>query len=140
MKDILFNIDDEAEILATHWAFAVQTMRRFSEFQVLYEHYPWRFALLLDDNDSVVQQTLLHMKEEWTLLMDLEARCDGASSVWPLKQLPHTRWYSYREVFTYAAERQFQKSEGLLELVRAWQPNPSSTLGNEDRFSGLATG
>ena len=137
VQDALFNVDEQDVILTAHWRYVVVTLQRFSAFGLLYTRFPWRCFLLLDENKEIVERTLQDMKSEWEFLLQLEAAHAKPSEVWPLKQLCFTRWYCYREVMTYAEERRFEDCSDLRDLVKAWQPQPSSSLGAEDTFRNL---
>ena len=122
---------------ATEWLgelfrFAMATVKRFAEFQVIYQSFPWRFVLVLEP--STRDETLSAMKKEWEFLLQMEEQHASELKRYPFNLLPHVRWYAYREVMTYCAERSFQFSAELAELISSWFPDPVSTLGADEVF------
>ena len=135
IEDIICDADDEevaSDRLQEHFKFAVCTLQRFTEFQLIYLSFPWRFFLLLDP--AWRERVLKEMKAEWSFVLEMESLHSGDLKKYPWSQLPHTRWYVYREVMTYAAERSFQWHEDIAALVAAWYPDPVSTLGADEVF------
>jgi len=147
IADILaggFNEDEEHNVLLVRFQYATCTVKRFLEFALLFESYPWGFHKLLVKDENTVTSTLATMKEEWRFLMKLEAETPKLHQKWPVKQINQLRWYAYREVMTFCEERDFSAEpkvlEEIRELVRAWVPNPMSTLGCDKVFKELRSG
>ena len=76
--------------------YATCTVKRFLEFALLFESYPWGFHKLLVKDENTVTSTLATMKEEWRFLMKLEAETPKLHQKWPVKQINQLRWYAYR--------------------------------------------
>lgn len=93
LLDVLKGCDpvSEPEILTVHLKFLVSVIRRFMEFGLLYQHYPWRFFLLLLGDVGISNTVLSDMKEEWQFLMNLEKTT--CHQQWPLKAVPHLSWF-----------------------------------------------
>ena len=142
IKEILGTLDQSqvSEVLRIHFKHLIATVQHFSEFALMFQNFPWRFALLLDADEAVVARTARECKEEWDFLLKQEELCADASKCFPLKDVPFVRWYAYREPMTFMEERRFKVDDDVRSLVRAWQADPSSTLGCEDSFRNLRTG
>ncbi len=135
VRDILATANDQDqadEILGIHFQFAISTVKRFWEFALLYQSFPWRFAMLL--NPSTRDQTLLEMKEEWEFLLSLESKHAANLKKYPYSLLPHVKWCAYREIMTFADERGFGWGPELEKLILSWLPDPISTLGADEAF------
>ncbi|CAE7449843.1 unnamed protein product, partial [Symbiodinium sp. KB8] len=142
IKEILGTLDQSqvSDVLRIHFKHLIATVQHFSEFALMFQNFPWRFALLLDADEAVVARTARECKEEWEFLLRQEELCADASKCFPLKDVPFVRWYAYREPMTFMEERRFKVDDDVRSLVRAWQADPSSTLGCEDSFRNLRTG
>lgn len=135
LRDIIaFECSDD--VLTTHLMFLVAVLKHCDEFALIFRHFPWRFRLLCDQVPDVVARTLQEMKEEWNLLMGIEKNT-MLHNKYPLKDMPFLRWFIYREIMTVAEELGWSASTTLVDLVKAWFPDPCSTLGCEDSFRQL---
>ena len=136
-----FQEDEQQEILALHLEFATCTVKRFLEFSLLYESYPWGFHRLLLEDVGTVTATLEDMRADWEFLLSLEAMLPNVHQKWPMKQVNPVRWQCYREVMTFCEERGFASSgrqfEEIKELIQSWVPSPMSTLGCDKVFREL---
>ena len=121
-----------SEWLLEHFKFAVATVKRFSEFQLMYLAYPWRCFLLMDP--AYRQSILAEMKKEWTFLLKMEELYAQDQRKWPFSHMPHLKWHAYREIMTYCAERSWEFSTGVFDLVASWFPEVVSTLGADEVF------
>ncbi|CAE7439645.1 unnamed protein product [Symbiodinium sp. CCMP2592] len=139
LEDIVWNVDPEdvPSLLNVHFKHTVATLRRLAEFGLLYGSFPWRFFLVCDSDDHVAARTLKEMKDEWTFLLRQEEAAPNAHGSFPLSQVIWLRWRVYREVMTFAEERDFRLCEEVRQLIKAYQASPSSTLGCEDAFRSL---
>ena len=111
-----------SEWLQEHFKFAICTLKRFAEFQLIYLSFPWRFFLLLDPcwRETVLEE----MKIEWAFLLQMECCHSEDLKKYPWSNLPHVRRYVYREIMTYCAERSWKWSDDMALLVQAWFPEP----------------
>eukprot|EP00438_Fugacium_kawagutii_P017043 Skav204912 [mRNA] locus=scaffold1506:6188:7003:- [translate_table: standard] len=134
LLDVLKGSDPESEqqLLAVHVKFLISVIRRFMEFGLMYQHYPWRFFLLTVGDVGISNSVLSDMKEEWEFLMTLEKTT--CHQQWPLKAVPHLSWFVYREVMTAAEECNWTATADLVERVQSWFPQPCSTLGADAVF------
>ena len=136
-----FTEDEEGEVLMVLFKYATCTVKRFLEFSLLFDSFPWAFHRILFEDSATVSATLLRMKNEWEFLKKMEAQHSKLHSTWPVSQINPVRWQAYREVMTFCEERSFANSGSALremqELVRAWVPNPMSTLGCDKVFREL---
>ena len=126
------SVEEANEWLLELFNFAIATVKRFSEFQLLYLAYPWRFCLLLDP--AFRQSTLDDMAKEWTFLLKMEERHAQDLKKYPFCLMPHLRWHCYREIMTFCAERSWKFSKDVFDLVAAWFPEVVSTLGADAVF------
>ncbi|CAJ1454454.1 unnamed protein product [Effrenium voratum] len=134
--DVRGDLELEHDLLSVHFRFTVATVRRFLEFSLIYQHYPWRCFLLLDEDPAVVEATLKGMQNEWEFVLAQEARLPNFGR-WPWSEMPHLRRYAYRELMTFMEERRWSMTEEARALIHAWWPDPASTLGCEDVFRSL---
>ena len=91
--------DDSDMVLSVHFRFVIATMRHFCEFGLLYQHFPWRFFLLLSGDKKLTDATLAEMKNEWSFLLSLE-KGGECHRQYPCKMVPHLSWFAYREIMT----------------------------------------
>lgn len=133
LVDIIKNVEDPSEILAIHIRFLVATTRRFLEFGLLYQAFPWRFFLLLSQDKELTESTLASMRVEWDFLLKVETS-GQCYRKWPLNSIPHLLWFAYREVMTAAEESKWAMTEELQQRVQAYFPEPCSTLGADAIF------
>lgn len=141
INDILcsgFEEDEQQEILKVRLEFSTSTVKRFLEFSLLYESYPWAFHKLLLEDVGTVTATLEDMKADWEFLLSLEAMLPNVHQKWPMKQVNPVRWQCYREVMTFCEERGFASTgrqfQEIKELIQSWLPSPMSTLGCDSVF------
>ena len=127
--------DDAKAILDAHFQFAWATVRRFGEFGLMFRHFPWRFQLLLHKDAEIVNKVLEEMQTVWKLVLRLETTL--GVTAFPLKDVPYTRWYAFREVMTLAEESAFKMTEALQDLVQAWTCEPAASLACEASFRQL---
>ena len=132
----IIGFETTEDVLTIHFRFLINVLKRYHEFQQTLNHFPWRFLLLLDDDPSVVNDTLLQMQKEWTFLLKIEEEGD-VHEKWPMKTLVFLRWTCFREIMTYCEETNFKMTPQLRQLVKSWFPCPSSSLGSEDAFQKL---
>lgn len=145
LDDILaggFSDEEEADLLKVHLQFAVCTVKRFLEFSLLFESFPWAFHRILFDDVKIASDTLKNMQSEWQFLLRLERETPKLHDKWPVKQINPLRWQVYREVMTFCEARSFSATDGvklaeMRELVAAWVPRPMSTLGCDAVFKEL---
>lgn len=135
LADIVSTTSDDQsaqEILTSHFKFLLSTLKRFLEFGLMYQHFPWRFVLVNDP--AFRDQTLVAMKKEWEFLLNFEENNKANLKKWPFSCLVHVKWYAYREVMTFCAQENWKWSPKLKALVDAWFPDPVSTLGADEVF------
>ena len=127
LLDVIKNCDDQStEVLSVHLKFVISTLRHFMEFGLMYQHFPWRFFLLLSGDKALTQSTLLEMKEEWEFVKIIESKENLRK--YPYNSVPMIHWFVYREVMTAAEESKWECTPLLMERVQAWFPEPCSTL------------
>ncbi|CAK9104502.1 Uncharacterized protein SCF082_LOCUS48761 [Durusdinium trenchii] len=126
--------EDQPHVLLVHFQFLINIVKSFGEFKMQYDHFPWKFAMLLEPSKQ--DDILASMKREWAFVLKLE-ESGNVHGTWPMKNLVFLRWYAYREVMSFAEERQWKMSPSLKNLVKAWFSDPSSTLGCENAFRQL---
>ena len=139
IKEIIGTLDrsEVPGVLAVHFRHLVATVQRFWEFSILYQHFPWKWELVLDSSPDVRARTLKEAESEWKFLVGMEQRFEDASAAFPLKDVPHVRWHVYREIMTLCEENKFCATNEVISLISSWQADPCSSLGCEDSFRVL---
>ena len=128
IKEIIGTLDrsEVPGVLAVHFRHLVATVQRFWEFSILYQHFPWKWELVLDSSPDVRARTLKEAESEWKFLVGMEQRFEDASAAFPLKDVPHVRWHVYREIMTLCEENKFCATNEVISLISSWQADPCS--------------
>ena len=96
-------------------------------------------GLLYEDHTDVEQQwnreILNRMKEEWSLVLQMESCTASASTLATF--CPQTRHQVYREVQGALETTNYQVTAGVTSILRAWFPRASSSSLVEDVFSSM---
>ena len=134
VRDVCKGCDGDTEfVVSVHLRFVIAVIRHFCEFGLLYQHFPWKFFLLLSGDRKLTDETLCEMKREWLFLLSLE-KSGQCHRQYPCKMVPHLSWFAYREIMTACEEVGWQCTSDLRERVAAWFPEPCSTLGADAAF------